>query len=69
MSDKVRFILEYHATPHIWSRMYDRDGHNLPEYKTIQGAINARAAAKRRHKPYGRDFAYRIIKITREVVA
>lgn len=64
---KVRFRLEYQAR-YGWRVMYDRDGKDIRNLKTIDEAKAERVKAIKRHKPYGRDYVYRIVKITEEVV-
>lgn len=65
---KETYRLEY-QTQWGWPTMTDRNGAPLTQMKTLDEAKAERTKAIRRHRPYGRDYTYRIVKVTEEVVA
>jgi hypothetical protein len=65
---KEWFRLEY-QTRHGWRTMYDKNGAEITFIKSLDEAKIERTKAIKRHKPYGRDYTYRIVKVTEEVVA
>jgi hypothetical protein len=64
---KEWFRLEYRAC-NGWHSMYTSGGNDVIT-RTLNEAKAERTKAIKRHKPYGRDYTYRIVKITEEVVA
>jgi len=65
---KEWFRLEY-QTRYGWRTMYDKNGAEIVFIRSLDVAKAERTKAIKRHKPYGRDFTYRIVKVTEEVVA
>lgn len=59
----ARFVVEY-KTPTGWRPMYGSDGRPLRPSRSLADAKKEKAKAIRRHKPYGRDFQYRIAEIS-----
>lgn len=65
---KIRFRLEASVkNANKWRTMYDARGFDII-VKTEDAAKRERTKAIKRHKPYGRDYDYRIVKITEEIV-
>lgn len=60
---ETRYVVEY-KTSTGWRRMYGTDGLDLRPSRTLEAAKKERSKAVRRHKPYGRDFQYRIAEVT-----
>jgi hypothetical protein len=67
---KETFQLEYEVRPGDWRPMYGdvRKGGKDIVVNTLELARKERTKAISRHKPYGRDYTYRIVKKTLEVV-
>ena len=73
---EIRFRLEYRdpKSPNYsarqWRTMYGsvNDGSKHIITKTLDECQAERTRAIRRHRPYGRNYEYRIVKITEEVV-
>lgn len=65
---KIRFRLEASVKgKDKWRTMWDTKGFDIVVHTEDQARRECAKAIKR-HKPYGRDFDYRIVKITEEIV-
>jgi hypothetical protein len=68
---KESYRLEYQTSKGAWYEMYTSPAKGLTRpiiTKTLEECQKERSKAIKRHKPYGRDYTYRIVRVIEEVV-